>query len=153
MRMDQWSWKFFYNFPLHWYWSMDGSSQGFLCFHPKKREGVPEVGTKPLKTLRGHRASNRGSNRGSRGSNRGSKGSRKIPEALRGWGPCPGAPSPSINSRASQGELASSSPSQDDGKGGLSLRGVAVMTETAITATTAKTFKTVTVASLLSCIL
>ena len=50
----------------------------------KKREGVPEVGTKPLKALRGYRASNRGSNRGSRGSNRGSKGSRKTPEALRG---------------------------------------------------------------------
>ena len=47
-------------------------------------EGVPEVGTKPLKALRGYRASNRGSNRGSRGSNRGSKGSRKTPEALRG---------------------------------------------------------------------
>ena len=42
-----------------------------------KREGVPEMGTKPLKALRGYRASNRGSNRGSRGSNRGSKGSRK----------------------------------------------------------------------------
>ena len=39
----------------------------------KKREGVPEMGTKPLKALRGYRASNRGS----RGSNRGSKGSRK----------------------------------------------------------------------------
>ena len=25
--MDQWSRKFFKNFPLHWYWSMDGSSQ------------------------------------------------------------------------------------------------------------------------------
>ena len=50
----------------------------------KKREGVPEVGTKPLKALRGYRASNRGSNRGSRGSNRGSKGSRKTREALRG---------------------------------------------------------------------
>ena len=50
----------------------------------KKRERVPEVGTKPLKALRGYRASNRGSNRGSRGSNRGSKGSRKTPEALRG---------------------------------------------------------------------
>ena len=50
----------------------------------KKREGVPEVGTKPLKALRGYRASNRGSNRGSRGSNPGSKGSRKTPEALRG---------------------------------------------------------------------
>ena len=50
----------------------------------KKREGVPEVGTKPLKALRGYRASNRGSNRGSRGSIRGSKGSRKTPEALRG---------------------------------------------------------------------
>ena len=33
----------------------------------KKREGVPEVGTKPLKALRGYRASNRGSNRGSKG--------------------------------------------------------------------------------------
>ena len=42
-----------------------------------KREGVPEMGTKPLKALRGYRASNRGSNRGS-------KGSRKTPEALRG---------------------------------------------------------------------
>ena len=54
----------------------------------KKREGVPEMGTKPLKALRGYWASNRGSNRGSRGSNRGSnrgsKGSRKTPEALRG---------------------------------------------------------------------
>ena len=50
----------------------------------KKREGVPEMGTKSLKALRGYRASNRGSNRGSRGSNRGSKGSRKTPEALRG---------------------------------------------------------------------
>ena len=50
----------------------------------KKREGVPEMGTKPLKALRGYRASNRGSNRGSRGSNRGSKRSRKTPEALRG---------------------------------------------------------------------
>ena len=27
----------------------------------KKREGVPELGTKPLKALRGYRASNRGS--------------------------------------------------------------------------------------------
>ena len=35
------------------------------------------MGTKPLKVLRGYRASNRGSNRGSGGSNRGSKGSRK----------------------------------------------------------------------------
>ena len=35
------------------------------------------MGTKPLKALRGYRASNRGSNRGSRGSNRGCKGSRK----------------------------------------------------------------------------
>ena len=52
------------------------SRESFL----KKREGVPEVGTKPLKAPRGYRASNRGSNRGS-------KGSRKIPEALRGWGP------------------------------------------------------------------
>ena len=25
--MDQWSWKFFYIFPLHWHWPMDGSSQ------------------------------------------------------------------------------------------------------------------------------
>ena len=30
------------------------------CFS-KKREGVPEMGTKPLKALRGYRASNRGS--------------------------------------------------------------------------------------------
>ena len=30
-------------------------------FWSKKREGAPEMGTKPLKTLRGHRASNRGS--------------------------------------------------------------------------------------------
>ena len=29
--------------------------------HLKKREGVPEMGTKPLKALRGYRASNRGS--------------------------------------------------------------------------------------------
>ena len=41
---------------------------------------------------------------------------------------------------------------QDVGKGGLSLRGVAVTTETATTAETTKTVKTVTVASL-SCIL
>ena len=27
IRMDQWSWKFFQSFPLHWYWCMDGSSQ------------------------------------------------------------------------------------------------------------------------------
>ena len=27
----------------------------------KKREGVPDMGTKPLKALRGYRASNRGS--------------------------------------------------------------------------------------------
>ena len=26
--MDQWSWKFFWSFPLHWHWCMDGSSQG-----------------------------------------------------------------------------------------------------------------------------
>ena len=66
-----------------------------------KEEGrVPEMGTNPLKALRGCRASNRGSNRGSRGSNRGSKGSRKTPEALRGQGPCSGAPSTSINSEA-----------------------------------------------------
>ena len=42
--------------------------------------------------------------------------------------------------------------SQDDGKGGLGLRGVAVTTETATTAETAKTVKTATVASL-CCIL
>ena len=36
---------------------------------------------------------------------------------------------------------------QDHGKGGLSLRGVAVTTETATTAETAKTVKTVTVVS------
>ena len=36
---------------------------------------------------------------------------------------------------------------QDDGKGGLSLRGVAITTETATTAETAKTVKTVTVVS------
>ena len=30
---------------------------------PQKGEGVPEMGTKPLKALRGYRASNRGSNR------------------------------------------------------------------------------------------
>ena len=41
---------------------------------------------------------------------------------------------------------------QDHGKGGLSSRGVAVMTETAMTAETAKTIKTATVASL-CCIL
>ena len=46
----------------------------------KKREGVPEVGTKPLKALRGYWASNRGS----RASNQGSQGSRRTPEALRG---------------------------------------------------------------------
>ena len=27
IRVDQWSWKFFKSFPLHWYWSMDGFSQ------------------------------------------------------------------------------------------------------------------------------
>ena len=27
--MDQWSWKFFKSFPLHWHWSMDGSFQNF----------------------------------------------------------------------------------------------------------------------------
>ena len=64
------------------------------CHRLKKREGVPELGTKPLKALRGYRASSRGSenpiealkgsNRGSRGSNRGSKNSRKAPGALRG---------------------------------------------------------------------
>ena len=32
-----------------------------LSFLLKKREGVPEMGTKPLKALRGYRASNRGS--------------------------------------------------------------------------------------------
>ena len=53
-------------------------------FRLKKREGVTEMGTQPLKALRGYRASNRGPNRGSRGSNRGSKGSRKTPETLRG---------------------------------------------------------------------
>ena len=42
--------------------------------------------------------------------------------------------------------------SQDHGKGGLSLRGVAVMTETAMTGETAKTVKTATAASL-CCIL
>ena len=36
----------------------------------KKREGAPEMGTKPLKALRGYRASNRGS----KNSNRSSKG-------------------------------------------------------------------------------
>ena len=41
---------------------------------------------------------------------------------------------------------------QDHGKGGLSLKGVAVMTETAMTAETAKTVKSTTVASL-CCIL
>ena len=61
----------------------------------KKREGVPEMGTKPLKALTGYRASNRGSkNLSSRlsgaliealgASNRGSKNSRKTPGALRG---------------------------------------------------------------------
>ena len=39
---------------------------------------------------------------------------------------------------------------QDDGKGGLTLRGVAVTTETAMTAMTAKSFKSVTVARCLS---
>ena len=37
---------------------------------------------------------------------------------------------------------------QDDGKEGLSLKGVAVMTKTAITPGTAKTVKTITVTSL-----
>ena len=32
-----------------------------------KREGVPEMGTRPLRALRGYRASNRGSNRGYKG--------------------------------------------------------------------------------------
>ena len=45
----------------------------------KKREGVPEMATKPLRALRGYRASNRGSNRGSK-----PKGSRKTPKTLRG---------------------------------------------------------------------
>ena len=36
---------------------------------------------------------------------------------------------------------------RDDGKGGLSLRGVAVMTKTATTAETARTVKTATVTS------
>ena len=27
IRMDQWSWESFKSFPLHWYWSRDGSSQ------------------------------------------------------------------------------------------------------------------------------
>ena len=65
------------------------------------------MGTKPLKALRGYRASNRGSkNRQSRlprapieglgASNRGSQNSRKTPGALRGSGPCSGAPSPSM---------------------------------------------------------
>ena len=44
-------------------------------------------------TRNGYEAS-KGSN--SRGSNRGSKGSRKTPKALRGLGPCSGAPSPSF---------------------------------------------------------
>ena len=68
---------------------LSGELSGAICLKTllKKREGVPEVGTKPLKALRGFRASNRGSNRGSR----------KTPEALRGKGPCSGAPSPSIN--------------------------------------------------------
>ena len=44
----------------------------------KKREGVPELGTKPLNALRGYRASNRGSDRGSRGTNR-LKGLEKHP--------------------------------------------------------------------------
>ena len=38
-----------------------------MSYTLKKREGVPEMGTKPLKALRGYRASNRGSNRGARG--------------------------------------------------------------------------------------
>ena len=32
-----------------------------------KRKGVPEMGTKPPKALRGYRASKRGSNQGSKG--------------------------------------------------------------------------------------
>ena len=43
------------------------SRLGILCTQScglllEKREGVPEMGTKPLKALRGYRASNRGSN-------------------------------------------------------------------------------------------
>ena len=41
-------------------------------FYLKKREGVQEMGAKPLKALRGYRGSNRGS-KGSRKNTRGSK--------------------------------------------------------------------------------
>ena len=51
-----------------------------------KEEG-PELGTKPLKALRGHQASSRGSKKALiealGGSNRGSKTLEKTPEALR----------------------------------------------------------------------
>ena len=44
----------------------------------KKREGVPEMGMKPLKALKGYQASNRGSKKNLievlRGSSRGSRG-------------------------------------------------------------------------------
>ena len=56
----------------------------------KKREGVPEMGTKPLKALRDLGPLIEAL----RGSNRRSWGSRKTPKALRGWGPCSDTPFP-----------------------------------------------------------
>ena len=60
----------------------------------KKREGVPEMGTKPLKALRGYRASNRGSNRGSgaliealKGLEKNTRGSKRLGALL--WCPFP----------------------------------------------------------------
>ena len=45
------------SFPLDWHWSMDGSSQrtkNTTRSKSKKRAGVPEMGTKPLKAVRGY---------------------------------------------------------------------------------------------------
>ena len=51
-------------------------------FRLKKREGVPEMGTKPVKALRGYRPSNhfalRGSNRGTKGSRKNTRGSKRL---------------------------------------------------------------------------
>ena len=47
----------------------------------KKRAGVPEMGTKPLRALRGHRASYRGSKGlygGSKGSGKNTRGSKRL---------------------------------------------------------------------------
>ena len=58
----------------------------------KKRDGVREMGAKPVKALRGFCAANQASLL--RDKFRGSQGSRKTPEALRGQGPCSAAPFP-----------------------------------------------------------